>query len=77
MVKIYQVYWDLVFTWTLVIFLQLYACFYGQEDFLTGVKYKLPVLYPIDDIMASLLKKLGSFLVWMPWVMEMLQLSRA
>ena len=32
-----------------VIFLQLFSCFYGQEDFLTGVKYKLPVVYPIDD----------------------------
>ena len=41
------------------------------------MKYKLLVLYPIDDLMASLLKKLGNLLVWMSWVMEMWQFSRA
>ena len=49
---------------------------YSQEDFLTGMKYKLPVLSPVDDN-GKFSEETGSLLVWMSWVMEIWQFSRA
>ena len=49
---------------------------HGQENFLTGMKYKLLVLSLIDDN-DKFTKKLLSLLVWMSWVMEMWQFPRS